>query len=98
MRLRSLALDQHLVCHPMLYMLHQQLSCPRYPVLLARILSGSTNLEKLLQKIVVTNYSATLHILKEEEFVVESFHSLDNTDLKEISKCAPFVIDVHYSF
>ena len=56
------------------------------------------DLEKLLQKIIVTNYGATLNILKEEEFVVESFHRLDNPDLKEISKCTPFVIDVHYSF
>jgi hypothetical protein len=56
------------------------------------------DLEKLLQKIIVTINGATLNILKEDEFIVESLHSLDNTDLKEISKCAPFIIDVHHSF
>ena len=56
------------------------------------------NLKKLLQKMIVTNYGATVNILMEEEFVVESLHSLDYTDLKEISKCAPFIIDFHYFF
>ena len=38
------------------------------------------DLKKLLQKIVVTNYGATGIPCT----VVESFHNLDNTDLKEI--------------
>ena len=55
-------------------------------------------MENLLRSILGTNFESTLSILRNEEFDVDSFHSLDKTDLKEIGKCTPFVIDAKFRF
>ena len=55
-------------------------------------------MENLLRSILGTNFDSTLSILRNEEFDVDSIHSLDKTDLKEIGKCTPFVIDAKFRF